>query len=123
MAGATPTETFRRWAAANVAADMATWATLVTDEFTYVHSNSNFETKQQVIGAFEAGRRYHGWDIKDLAERSYPGCTILTGTAALTVGRVEAPSVLNIRFTTTVVPDGGGWLLAALQTTRLPDAA
>jgi hypothetical protein len=121
MAGATPEATFRAWAKANVAADMATWATLVTDEFTYVHSNANFETKQQVIDAFNGGRRYHGWEIRDLAERKYEGCTILSGTAALTVGKVEAPNILNLRFTTTVVPAGGGWLLAALQTTRLPD--
>lgn len=121
MAGATPAETLRAWARANVAADMATWGTLVTDGFTYVHSNSNFETKQQVMDAFAGGRRYHGWEIRELAERAYAGCTILTGTAALTVGRAEAPSVLNIRFTSTVVPEDGGWRLAALQTTRLPD--
>ena len=121
MAGATPEATFRAWAKANVAADMATWDTLVTDEFTYVHSSANFETKQQVIDAFNGGRRYHGWEIRELAERSYEGCRILTGTAALTVGKVEAPSILNLRFTTTVVPAPGGWLLAALQTTRLPD--
>ena len=121
MAGATPEATFRAWAKANVAADMATWDTLVTDEFTYVHSSANFETKEQVIDAFNGGRRYHGWEIRELAERSYEGCRILTGTAALTVGKVEAPSILNLRFTTTVVPAPGGWLLAALQTTRLPD--
>ncbi len=121
MSGTTPSETLRTWARANVAADMAAWATLVTDEFTYVHSNSNFETKQQVMDAFARGRRYHGWEIRDLAEQAYPGCTILTGTAALTVGQVGAPTVLNIRFTSTVVPGDGGWLLAALQTTRLPD--
>ncbi len=121
MPGATPSETFRAWARANVAADMATWATLVTDEFTYVHSSANFETKQQVVDACNGGRRYHGWNINDIAERVYPGCTILTGTAALTVGKAEAPSILNVRFTTTAVPDAGGWRLAALQTTRLPD--
>ena len=121
MPGATPSETFRAWARANVAADMATWATLVTDEFTYVHSSANFETKQQVMDAFAAGRRYHGWEIRELAERAYEGCTILTGTAALTVGQVDTPSVLNIRFTSTAVPEDGGWRLAALQTTRLPD--
>lgn len=121
MAGATPSETLKAWARANVAADIATWGMLVTDGFTYVHSNSNFETKQQVIDAFAAGRRYHGWDIGEMEERAYAGCTILTGTAALTVGRVDAPSVLNIRFTSTAVPDGSGWRLAALQTTRLPD--
>lgn len=121
MAGATPSETLKAWARANVAADMAAWGTLVTDGFTYVHSNSNFETKQQVMDAFAAGRRYHGWDIRELAERAYAGCTILTGTAALTVGQADAPSVLNIRFTSTAVPEDGGWCLAALQTTRLPD--
>jgi hypothetical protein len=121
MPGPTPTDTFRQWAASNVAADMATWATLVTDEFTYVHSSANFETKQQVMEAFAGGRRYHGWDIQEIAERSYPGCTILTGRAILKAGPAEKPTTLNIRFTATTVPEGGGWCLAALQTTRLPE--
>jgi len=121
MPGPTPTETFQRWAAANVAADMATWATLVMDDFTYVHSSANFETKQQVIDAFVGGRRYHAWDIQEIAERSYPGCTIINGRAVLKAGPADKPTTLNIRFTATAVPEGGEWRLAALQTTRLPD--
>ncbi len=117
----TPSTTFRAWAAATLAADMDAWATLVADDFTYVHSSSNIETKAQLIEAFTVGgRRYRGWEIEDLTERHYPGCAVLNGIGHLLSGRAEAPTPLNVRLTATLIPRGDGWVLAALQTTRLP---
>jgi ketosteroid isomerase-like protein len=116
-----PSETFRRWAAANVAADMDAWAPLVADDFTYVHSRANIETKAEMVEAFTNGRRYGGWEIEDLSERLYPGCAVLNGIGHLLAGRAEAPTRLDVRFTATLVPAGDGWQLAAMQTTRLPE--
>lgn len=117
----TPSETFRAWAAATLAADMEAWAPLVADDFTYVHSRSNLEHKDELIAAFTGGRRYRGWDIEDLVERTYPGCAVLNGIGHLLAGREEQPTVLDVRFTATLVPANDGWQLAALQTTRLPE--
>ena len=118
----TPSDVLRAWAAANLAADMDRWRPLVADDFTYVHSRSNLETRAELIAAFEAGRRYTRWDVEDLAERRYPGCAILNGIAHLTAGTAEAPVNLNVRLTATLIEAGPqGWQLAALQTTRLPE--
>jgi len=115
-----PSETFRRWAAANVSGDAEAWASVVDDGFTYVHSRSNLETKPEMVEAFKNGRRYGGWDIEEMTERSYPGCAILNGIAHLQPSRADAPR-LDLRFTATLVPAGDGWQLAAMQTTRLQD--
>ncbi|MDA0352651.1 MAG: nuclear transport factor 2 family protein [Chloroflexi bacterium] len=117
----TPSEVFRAWAAANVAADMGAWSPLVADDFTYVHSRSNIETKPELLAAFEGGRRYARWEIEDLAERQYSGCAVLNGVAHLTAGTSEQPVNLDVRLTATLVANGESWQLAAVQTTRLPD--
>jgi len=117
----TPSDTFRAWAAATLAADMTAWAPLVDDDFTYVHSRSNIETKAELIAAFEGGRRYRQWDIEELQERQYPGCAVLNGIAHLIAGPADAPVNLDVRLTATLVPNGDEWQLAALQTTRLQD--
>jgi ketosteroid isomerase-like protein len=119
---ATPSETMQAYAAATLAADMEAYASVVTDDFTYVHSSSNLETKAELVDAFTNGRRYRGWEIEGLTERRYPGCAVLNGIGHLLTGRGEPPTPLNVRFTATLVPDGDGWKLAALQTTRLPEA-
>ena len=118
----TPVETFRAWAASIPPADIDTLAGLVTDGFTYVHSSSNLETKDELVTAFKNGRRYRSWDIRgEVSETRYPGCAILVGIADLGVTRDGQPAMLNVRFTATLVEDGGTWKLAAFQTTRLPE--
>jgi hypothetical protein len=117
----TPSETFRTWAGANLTGDMDVWSPLVDEQFTYVHSRSNIETKAELVAAFEGGRRYRTWAIESLEERSYDGCAVLNGVAQLGAGSAEQPVEFNIRFTATLVPAGDGWQLAALQSTRIPD--
>lgn len=118
----TPSEVFRSWAAANVTGDMAAWSPLVDDRFTYVHSRSNLETKDELVTAFEGGRRYRSWEIESLEERTYEGCAVLNGVAHLGVGPADQGAVLDIRFTATLVPGGDAeWQLAALQSTRLAE--
>lgn len=115
----TASETFRAWVTATLAADMAAWGPLVADDFTYVHSRSNIETKAELVAAFDGGRRYQQWEIEELAEREYPGCAVLNGIAHLVAGSAESPVKLDVRLTATLVSAGDAWQLAALQTTRL----
>lgn len=122
MNNATPSDTMRAYAQATLAADTAAIKAITTDGFTYTHSSALRETQQQLMDAFAGGRRYTGWEIQELAEQSYPGCTIVTGAAALGVKRADGPGVLNIKFTATMVPaSAGGWQLAALHSTKIPD--
>ena len=118
----TPIGTFRAWAASIPPADIDTLADLVTDGFTYIHSSSNLETKDELVTAFKNGRRYRSWDIRgEVSETRYPGCAVLVGIADLGVTRDGEPATLNLRFTATLVEDDGRWRLAAFQTTRLPE--
>ena len=118
----TPVEVFRAWAAAIPPADTDTLGALMTDGFTYVHSSSNLEPKDELIAAFQNGRRYRSWDIRgDVRETRYPGCAVLVGIADLGVTRDGESAFLNVRFTATLVEDSSGWRLAAFQTTRLPE--
>lgn len=118
----TPAGTLRAWAASVPPADIDAMADLLADGFTYVHSSSNLETKDQLLTAFKNGRRYRSWEIRgEVNEARYPGCAVLTGIADLGVTRDGEPAMLNLRFTATLVENGGRWLLAAFQTTRLPE--
>ena len=116
----TPTATLQSYGAATVAADMDEWKALVTDRFTYVHSSSVRETRDELVAAFEGGRRYRSWEIEETVEEHYPGCTIVTGIGHLGVTRDGEPASLDVRFTAALVPADDEWRLAAIQTTRLP---
>ncbi len=118
----TPTGTLRAWAASIPPADIDAMGDLLTESFHYVHSSSNLESKDELLTAFKNGRRYRSWDIRgDVSEARYPGCAVLTGLADLGVTRDGEPAMLNLRFTATLVEEGGRWRLAAFQTTRLPE--
>jgi ketosteroid isomerase-like protein len=122
MSHATPSDTMRAYAQATLAADTAAITAIATDGFVYTHSSALRESRQQLVDAFTGGRRYTGWEIQELSEQSYPGCTIVTGAAALGVKRADGPGILNIKFTATMVPAAtGGWQIAALHSTKIPD--
>jgi len=122
MSNATPSDTMRAYAQATLDADTAAITAIATDGFVYTHSSALRESRQQLVDAFTGGRRYTGWEIQELAEQSYPGCTIVTGAAALGVKRADGPGILNIKFTATMVPAAtGGWQIAALHSTKIPD--
>ena len=114
----TPTEAMRNWAACAVAADMEGWAARTTDEMTYTHSNSLFETRDDVVAAFAAGRRYTRFDLEDTIERRYGDAAVITGITRAAVDR-DPPLALDLRFTAALVLSDSGWRVAAYQTTPL----
>ena len=114
----TATEAMRSWAACAVAADMEGWAALTTDAMTYTHSNSLFETRDDVVAAFAAGRRYTRFDLEDTTESRYGDAAVVTGITRAAVDR-DPPLALDLRFTAALVQSNGGWRVAAYQTTPL----
>ncbi len=117
--GQTATEALRSWAACAVAADMEGWAALTTDGMTYTHSNSLFETRDDVVAAFGAGRRYTRFEFSDTIESQYDGAAVVTGITHAAVDR-DPPLKLDLRFTAMLVNAGEGWRVAGYQTTPLP---
>lgn len=114
----TATETLRSWAACAVAADIEGWAALTTDGMTYTHSNSLFETRDDVVAAFEAGRHYSRFALEDTTESRYGDAAVVTGITRAAVDR-DPPLALDLRFTATLVRGDEGWRVAAYQTTPL----
>lgn len=115
----TATEALRRWAACAVAGDSEGWAALTTKAMTYTHSNSMYETRDDVVAAFAAGRRYTRFDLEETRESLYGDAAVVTGITRAAVDR-EPPLELNLRFTAALVRADGDWRVAAYQTTPLP---
>jgi ketosteroid isomerase-like protein len=115
----TATEALRRWAACAVAGDSEGWSALTTKAMTYTHSNSMYETRDDVVAAFAAGRRYTRFDLEETRESLYGDAAVVTGITRAAVDR-EPPLELNLRFTATLVRADGDWRVAAYQTTPLP---
>jgi ketosteroid isomerase-like protein len=120
MADGSATEALRRWAACAVAEDLEGWTGLTTERMTYTHSSSLYETRADVLAAFEAGRRYLRFDFESTNEERYGDTAVVTGITRAVVER-DPPLELNLRFTATLVGGEDAWQVAAYQTTPLRD--
>ena len=117
MASPTPTEAFHEWVACMVAGDMAGWAARATEGLTYTHTTALCETRDEVVAAFEAGRRYTALTTEGVSEHVYDGAAVVTGIGHATI---EVAGELDMRFTATLVRQDDDWRVAAWQSTRLP---
>ena len=121
MASTGPTDTFQEWIGCAVAGDIAGWAACATDDLVYTHSNGLYETRDEVVAAFEGGRRYTAIETDAVEERIYAGAAIVTGVAHIAASLPgDARVQLDVRFTTTLVADGAGWRVAAWQSVPIP---
>ncbi len=121
MASPTPTDVFHQWTACAVAGDIAGWASCATEDLVYTHSNGLFETRDEVLAAFDAGRRYTAIETDGVDERVYEGAAIVTGIAHISAALASGDAVqLDVRFTTTLVTVAGNWRVAAWQSVPLP---
>ena len=120
MPTTSPIEVFHAWTACAVADDPAGWAAHATEDLVYTHSNGLFETRDEVVAAFHAGRRYLAIETEGVEQRVYDGAAIVTGIAH---NQVRGPGgdtlELDVRFTTTLVADGETWRVAAWQSAAL----
>ena len=121
MATGTPTDVFHQWTACAVAGDIAGWAACATEDLVYTHSNGLFETRDEVVAAFDAGRRYTAIETDGVEERVYEDAAIVTGIAHISASLPGGDAVqLDVRFTTTLVADADRWRVAAWQSVPLP---
>ena len=120
MPTSSPTDAFNQWIGCAVAGDVPGWASCATDDLVYTHSNGLYETKDEVIAAFEAGRRYLAIDTEGVEERVYVGAAVVTGIAHIRARLLNGDTVgLDLRFTTTLVTDDDDWRVAAWQSVPL----
>jgi ketosteroid isomerase-like protein len=120
MPKTSPTDAFQQWTACAVAGDHAAWAARATPDLVYTHSNGLFETRDEVLAAFEGGRRYTAIDTEGVEQRVYDGAAVVTGIAHIQAMAGGRDVALDVRFTTTLVADGDTWEVAAWQSVPLP---
>lgn len=105
---------------AMIRVDAAALDGLLADDLTYSHSNGLFETKAQFLESLKAGKiRYLSVQPSDVAVRLYGETAVVTGRAEIKANMGGQELVLPLRFTEVWVKSGGGWKLAAWQSTRI----
>lgn len=91
--------------------------------YTYTHaSNARVDSREEWVESFRGGgRRYHVYDIFDLAFLDYDDVVVMRGRAHQEMSPRGERIELNTRFTSVWVRQGGRWLLAAWQATRIEE--
>lgn len=106
--------------AAMVGGDLATLEGLLTEDLIYTHSNGLVETRAQLLESLRSGKlRYLAAERSGETVRLHGDTAIVTGQADLKVSAQERELTLTVRFTEVWVKSGGGWKLAAWQSTRI----
>jgi hypothetical protein len=106
---------------AMIARDVRALDTLLADDLTYTHTTGRVDDKRALLADLEAGRLvYDSIVASDVRVRVYGRTAAVTGTARMQVRANGAVLRFSARFTELYVENGGGWRLAAWQSTRLP---
>jgi uncharacterized protein (TIGR02246 family) len=101
--------------------DTATIAQLWTEDFSYVHSNGNQQSKSEFLDDVKTGRRkYYSITPGNIQTRLYGNTAVLTGLTDMKLNTAGRDLTLKIRFTSVCVQDGGKWRMAAWQSTAIP---
>ncbi|MDA0366179.1 MAG: nuclear transport factor 2 family protein [Chloroflexi bacterium] len=95
---------------------------LLAADFTYTHKNARVEPRAELIPSVRGGRRNARMDFDEIAVRSYPGATIVSGLAHMRVGPADRLIEFDSRFSAVWVEIDGEWRLAAYHSTGVPDA-
>ena len=105
---------------AMIKVDQAALDGLLADDLTYTHSTGQAETKAQFLETLKTGKlSYLSAQPSDVAVRLYGETAVVTGRAEIKAVSGGQELVLPLRFTEVWVKSGGGWKLAAWQSTRI----
>jgi ketosteroid isomerase-like protein len=114
-------QTQRQRFEAMVQNDVATLASLLSDDLSYTHTSGLTETKAQFLETLRSGRlRYLSIRPRDLVVRHRGETAIVTGQSAMRTRTAGGENAFAIRFLEVYVRDPTGWRLAAWQALRLP---
>lgn len=105
-----------RWVGAELAADVATLRTLVTDDFRLVGPFGFVLDKQQWLDRYRSGdlaTTALAW--RDVDVRQYGDTVVTIGTHAQQAAYKGTPSNGEFRVTHVFVRDRDGWVIASMQ--------
>jgi ketosteroid isomerase-like protein len=107
---------------AMVRGDLAALGPMLSEDLVYTHSNGIAQSKSEFLEAIRAGHlKYETIDRQEARVRRYARVAVVTGRAAMRVVADGKPMAASMRFTDVYVERAGRWLLAAWQSTRIPD--
>lgn len=103
-----------------MARDLGRLERLLADDLTYTHSTAVVESRAQFLDSVRTGRtRYLEMTPTEVVVRLHGDVAIATGRVRMRVATAERELTFDARFTEVHVWRGGGWRLAAWQSTRL----
>jgi ketosteroid isomerase-like protein len=93
---------------------------IMSDDFTYTHSNGQVQTKAEFLGDFKSGKRvFRSLQQEDVQVRLYGSAALVTGRCTLTGTNGGKDFVLPMRFTEVYANNNGKWQWILWQSTRL----
>lgn len=113
----------KAWAEATKKADPDALGKILAEDLTYTHSTGSTDTKKQYIDNLVSGAaKYEVIDYEEMTARMYGKTTaVLNAQVKLTTVNKGTRNNAHLKFTHVWVKQGGRWLLAAHQSTRLPN--
>jgi hypothetical protein len=110
---------------AMVKGDTAFLDQVLADDLTYTHSNGIVHSKEELVALLGAGRLDYRSIVPDnVAARVYGSCSVVTGSATISVAVTGKEDVtMTNHFTSVYVQFGDTWRLVAYQSTRADESS
>jgi hypothetical protein len=107
-----------KFKAATIAGDRATLETLLSSDLSYTHSSAKTQTKEEFIqDATKGTTTYKSIEFQDAKVRQYGTTVVVTHRAIITTVQT---GVANLYITEVWAQQGGHWLMASRQATKIP---
>lgn len=109
------------WVAAVTKNDLSGLGQMLANDLVYTHSTGIVESKSEYLNKLKSGdQKYAGIEHSDLKIQNYGNAAVVTAKVRMTGATKGVPFDNQLRVIHVWVKQGGGWKLAAHQTTRLP---
>lgn len=107
-----------KWKTAVIAADRATLETLLASDLFYTHSSAKTQTKEEFIqDATKGSTTYKSIEFQDSKMRQFGTTVVVTHRAVITTVQT---GVANLYITEIWAQQGGHWVMASRQATKIP---
>lgn len=109
--------------AATIAGDPAALGALMTDDLSYTHSSGVTESKAEFLTGLKSGKYlYREITPRERRIRVHGDSAIVSGPAHIVIEPGGKRTEIDLYFSEVYVKQGGRWLMALWQSTRLPGA-
>ncbi len=109
------------WAKAGLAGDAAALEKLLTPDYVYTNQDGEMASRADMVAGMKSGAtKYDAFTVGDMKVHVYGDAAVVTGKSYTKGKENGKPIDETVRFTDTWVKQGGQWLCAATQVSRLP---